>query len=184
MGGGAGIKIEVELDQFYVVRSRNNKRKFKVLQQPVIVRWSADGYEDGERNLRGNMLKATVTIDNIDPGDVDYLTKAWGFHPGNRLAAWVDTEAPNRTIWRGYVRGKWQDVFPLDMDFEIHVEMFGHINATLTIDPVDREEFDRFWNDVFNFIAEAEDPGEPDAMSSEQVESYHWELVEQDYCVA
>jgi hypothetical protein len=177
MGGGAGIEIVVELEQFYVTRSKNNKRKFLVLQQPVISKWSAVGYMDGQRNLNGDLLKTQVIIHDIDPQDADWLHKQ-GVRPGDRLAAWVEEHNwPKDMLWAGWCRGKWQDAFPRHMEFEIYVEVFGYIKATLMIEPADKVRFNSFWEDTFNFIFTEENLVEGDRCLEDVYELHHENCV-------
>ena len=182
MGGGAGIKIEIEMEQFYIRRSRTDRCKFLVVEQPVITRWSALGYDDGMRNISGDLLRAEVVVQPITEDEAVWLIGYASLGALERRAAWVERgNEPKRTIWRGYVRGKWQATFPLSVEMDLEVESFGSAKATLILHPADPERFNRFWEDAFNFIAEAEDPSEPDAMSEEQVDELHWELCEQNY---
>jgi hypothetical protein len=182
MGGGAGIRITVEIDQFYVSRSRNNKRKFVVLEQPVITKWSALGYQDGMRDIAGDLLKAAVNLPEIPEHYVDWMNDYSGIKPGDRLAAWVDEyQWPETTIWRGWVRGKWQNAFPLNIPFDLTIEAYGTTKATLMVEPADRERFGYFWQDVFDYLPEM-DP--VIAVPVELAVDMHWRDVQVNYGVS
>jgi hypothetical protein len=185
MGGGAGISIEVELNQFSVTRSKNNRCHFKVLEQPVVGRWHAVGYDDGCRDLRGDLLKATVSINDIHPSEAGFL-KENGLRPGDTLYAWIpEKQWPKKMLWRGWTRGKWQDAFPLQIPFELDIEAFGTTTAVLTIEPANPEEFNAMWEDVFDFEAQEDEPEEgQDPLPMELVSDFHWQDVKGNYCVS
>jgi hypothetical protein len=146
MGGGAGITITARCDGFYFTA----RQKKAVIE---IESWDAIGYEDGMRDIRGNMLKATAYFD-IDAEDKEYLKKNH-FKLNEKL--WVSKFTAEEMIFSGYVRGKWEKQFPLTLKGTVEFEGLGDKDITVEVKPKDKEEFGYFWDDVFNYCADPDD---------------------------
>jgi hypothetical protein len=174
MGGGAGIQITLELEQFYVARKKNRRDELKVVTFPELARWHAQGYMDGMSDIRGDMLKVKeLRLDKLEEGDAEWLT-GQGIKPGECLAAWIEERQwPHTCIFRGWIRGKWQDAFPLSIDFDLYVETLGYRRAAIVVEPADMQEFGNFWEDVFSWFPE--DP------EDEREDEIHWEDVRGNY---
>lgn len=174
MGGGAGILVTLELEDFGVTRKRNRRDELKIVTLPELARWHAQGYMDGMSDIRGDMLKVKeLLLDKLEEGDAEWLTEQ-GYKPGDCLAAWIEEEQwPRARIFRGYVRGRWRDVFPLSIDFDLWVEALGYRHATIVVEPADAQEFGNFWEDVFDWLPE----------EGELEDEIHWEDVRENYGV-
>lgn len=144
MGGGAGIRISARVNGFYFTA----QHKHAAVE---IESWDALGYEDGMRDIRGDMLKATAYFE-ITAEERQYLREHWGVKQGERL--WCPCFTAEEIIFAGWVRGPWQSRFPLTIECHVDLEFLGWKEIQVEITPVNKEEFDEFWQDVFGFIAE------------------------------
>lgn len=149
MGGGAGIKFDVQLDEFTFTLRTWGDRQAKT----TVLQWDALGYEDGMANVSGSLLKAKVLF-TLTRDEQRWL-KERGATVRDHLT--VSRFTASTVLWCRYVRGRWQEEFPLELKGEAEFEFLGLKRVTVVIAPSDQEEFRYFWEDVFEWTPDPEE---------------------------
>lgn len=163
MGGGAGIKITARMFGFYF--TLRNKHATCGVES-----WDAHGYMDGMNNVRGDLLKATAHFE-LTAEEKKYVREKWGATSNEKL--YCSRFTASGMVFAGWVRGRWQDAFPLTLKGYADFEFLGDKEITVEIAPADKNEFGNFWYDVFEFSADqdiVDDDGKPISIETQ----YEW----------
>ena len=150
MSGGAGVRFTLRIDSFNLV---TGTKYLKAETLPDIESWDCLGYMDGMNNIRGDMLKVKKVVYELDDNDKAYL-KEEGIKP--RTILYCPSFTVENMEWAGYVRGKWQNAFPMTLTGSTDIEYLGQCDISVVVDVADREEFAGFWMDVFDYYAETD----------------------------
>lgn len=155
MGGGAGVTWTVEFEYHtYPMRwdPINSRLTMQKHSEPKIDRFNAQGYQDGMNDVRGDMLKVNELTIDIPEKDYKWLLDAMANNENHLFDVSFEYEGHKwfeTMTWGGYVRGKIEDIFPLDLQAQVTVEGVGDYTADLTVEPVDMEDFKYWYEDVF-----------------------------------
>jgi len=146
VGGGAGIKFTIEPEDYYVAVGRTGV--IRPVGKPVITKFSAEGYQDGMGDVRGDLfIVKEVVFDKVEPKYIKELRKN-----GQLLVSWHNwCDWPSKMVWGGYVRGPWKSLFPMIFDDElVSLELYGDLKATIVLAP--GKEFGYWFEDVFGLV--------------------------------
>lgn len=146
MGGGAGIRLELDMDTGWAtVRGGKLHR----INWPISA-FDAHGYMDGWSNIDGKYLKVTGVDVNFDREDVEYAKKELGWKSDQEVSLCVDRfyDKPHFYIFGGYVRGDYRNCFPAEVKAEVNIDFFGLKSVSLWVEPA--RGFQGMYKDVFD----------------------------------
>lgn len=158
MGGGAGIGFDFTLGCGEARFTKKRGLFIPVGERPKVEKFDALGYMDGMRDVDGSMLAVTeFSFERLDPADADWWAgrARWNERLGYNFQGDIKD-----MVFAGYIRGKWSDTMPFDIAAEVNVEGFGLYACTVSIDIADRERYQHWYEDVFEFIGENQEEAE------------------------
>lgn len=167
MGGGAGVNFTVRIDGFHFTVLND---KVNPINPLTINSWDCEGYMDGMLVIRGNMLTVKSLQYDLDDNDKSYLEQE---QVESDTMLYCSSFKVENMEWGGYMRGKWQDAFPMYLRGRAELEYLGEVEISIEIDVADREEFEEFWQDIFESYAD-EDAIDEDGNKIGFETQYEW----------
>jgi hypothetical protein len=149
MGGGAGVEWEVQLERSHW-KWNARKKCFRPIEEVKVDRFSARGYMDGMDDVRGDLLKV-VSIEVTHPEmDLDWWKEHYDLKEDIfTMYFYKETcKHPHYMTWGGYIRSPIESIFPLTLEGEMVLEDQTY-PVSVTVIPVDMEEFKYWYQDVF-----------------------------------
>jgi len=152
MSGGAGIKVTVELKWFLVKYTGR-----RLVANPVSAKsFSLEGWMDGARNLRGDLLRIEVEP-IITDSEYRAELKSLDIEKGSQLDCEIESGEVHCYIFSGYVRGNWENEFPLYIETTAYAHGFGEVPICVKVEPANKSEFGDMWKDIFETDIDPED---------------------------
>ncbi len=149
MGGGAGITWTLHGVRGQMKWSRR-KQTFRPHGPITLDSFDAEGYMDGMDDVRGDLLKVTSIVFDVNPDDLPWWKRNFDLRTDIFTICGVtrDCTEPHAVSSGGYIRSKWPASFPLDLVGTLYLEN-ELMGVTVTVKPADPEEFGRWYTEAF-----------------------------------
>ena len=163
MGGGAGIVFEVKLE---AVPLKWDGKKWQVTETPEIESWRAEDYMNAMGNIHPGLLKVlSFDIAETD-ADPDAAEHATNYHGGD---VYTDPCTLEGMVFGGYMRGPWEEMFPMELTGTVHIQYYGNVQGVLTVKARNKRQFGAFYRGLFEGYG-----GMPESAKTDNAKMVRW----------